>query len=157
MPEIEPTREENWLAAICHWSVFLQFWGMIVPLVILLTQKDRSPRLKVQAAQALAYQCVGFLGYLFMMVLGMGLYFAILFVAIPLQLNYAHAESGFPALFIIIMALFLLVMSFFGFILVPAYYILAIVAGIQNVRKGDFRYPLLGRWIYSLVKPGGSE
>ncbi len=150
MSEIDETREDNWMAALCHFSVLLRFFGLIVPLIVYLTQKDRSPRLRFQALQALIYQGIGVvlgLVYIFFLLAGWfgAVFFGVMFSGIT-------NNMGLSGMFYIPAVLIFLLNLFVGLIVVPAYYILALVGGWQTIKKGEFRYPLLGGWVHSWLK-----
>jgi uncharacterized Tic20 family protein len=51
--------EDNWVSGVCHSTAILQFWGIITPLVVWLTQKGGSAKIRYQALQAVFYQLMG--------------------------------------------------------------------------------------------------
>jgi uncharacterized Tic20 family protein len=53
---LTPNQNERVMAALSHVSVILPFMGVIAPLVIWITQKEKSLYVAFQASQALAYQ-----------------------------------------------------------------------------------------------------
>ena len=50
--QIMEAHEDNWDAAICHATAILQLWGVVTPLIVWFSQKERSTRLRFQAMQA---------------------------------------------------------------------------------------------------------
>ncbi len=55
---LTPNQNERVIAALAHVSILLPFMGVIAPLVIWITQKEKSPYVAFQASQALAYQLI---------------------------------------------------------------------------------------------------
>ncbi len=143
-------REDRLVAGISHASLMVPL-GFLVPIIIWLTQRERSEFLRFQALQALAYQL---LGLLVKFVIA-GCYMVSIFLIIPLSLSAVDFSrpgtftdepfSGgivpmlFSAIFIIVMALF--------FIGGPVYVIVGIVATVRVLKGHDYRYPILGKWL----------
>lgn len=146
--EISETREDNWVAGVCHATAILQLWGVVTPLIVWFSQKERSARLRFQSMQAFVYQFIALAVYL----LGMGVYMVFfLGTMFTLILGSSMGRSsdlqGAPA---VIMLVFLGVMMVFWFVMMigmPIYYLLAGLAGVRVIRGHDFHYPILGRMI----------
>jgi uncharacterized Tic20 family protein len=144
--------EDNWVGGICHSTAILQIWGIVTPLIVWFSQKERSARLKLQALQAVFYQLIANVAYILFSVIGGVLYFIFIFGMVAVgtvgngPANNAELPPGFgilTILFIVVMALFFLVYT----IVVPLYYILAAVASIRTIRGHNFKYPILGNII----------
>jgi uncharacterized protein len=144
---LNPTREDRWAAVLCHASGLTIFFGILVPLVTYLTQKDRSPFLKVQALQALLFQGIALIVYWVFSIGMLVVYFGTFFPMVIIT-STATEESGWiVAIFFIVFGLIMLVSFFFAFILVPAYFILVLLAAWRSGNGHDFRYPIIGTFV----------
>jgi uncharacterized Tic20 family protein len=65
-PNLSPNnnQNENILAALSHATVLIPMMGVIAPIVIWATQKDKSAYVAFQALQATIYQFVMIIAYL---------------------------------------------------------------------------------------------
>ena len=146
LTDSEATREDRLVAALCHASAVYLFTGMLVPLIIWQSQKERSPFLRRQALQALIYQGIGTVAYGLAMFLLMLAYF---FVMIPLIMaDSGHFNpEGFQTIILILFSLIMLGGLFFSFIVVPIYYVFAVLGVVRNLQGRDFNYPLVGKWV----------
>jgi uncharacterized Tic20 family protein len=142
--------EDAWVAGVCHATAILQLWGMIMPIIVWFSQKDRSARLKFQSMQAFVYQVIVMAAYIISYIGFFAVYIAMIailaasgFVSDPSQ---TAVSPVFEIIFIVIMALFMLFWLAW-MILYPAYLIMAAVATVRTLRGHDFKYPLLGRLI----------
>ncbi|MDH5507460.1 MAG: DUF4870 domain-containing protein [Anaerolineae bacterium] len=144
-------RDDQLVAAVCHASVLVPLMGVIVPIAVWLSQRERSMLLRFQALQALTYQMLGILAYFIMMgcyMAGMFSMFPMMAFADPLSLSSGPPEiSGplivFPILLTIVMVLFFAFICLGG----PIYIITGLIAA-WNVLKGrEFLYPLIGKRI----------
>lgn len=146
--KIDETREDNWVAGICHATAILQLWGIVTPLIVWFTQKERSAHLRFQAMQALIYQGIALAAYLIGMALYLASLFGMFFVFAVLGATRGNQEIQSPVggvmliLFGIIMLIWLAIT-----ILMPVYYLLAAWASIRTIQGRPFRYPLIGRII----------
>ena len=139
-----PTREERWTAALCHTAGLTVFFGLAVPLIVYLTQKERSPFLKAQALQALIFQTIALLVYWLVNVGLVLLYFGA-FIPLVIVSSALGDKAGWIA--VIFFLIFGLIMAFsllFVFILVPAYFIVVLVAAWRSGKGNAFRYPIIG-------------
>jgi uncharacterized Tic20 family protein len=145
---LDETKEEQWMAAMGHASAILLLWGLFLPLVVWLTQKDSSPRLRFQSMQAVVYQLMAAVGYFGFMAVYMASFFA-MFAGLIFFPTLVNGEGGNSAMliilivFLVIVLLLMLVVS----LVVPTYHLFAMIAGIQVVKGRDYRYPLLGRFL----------
>ena len=147
-PPLDETQEDNWVAGICHATAILQLWGVVTPLIVWFTQKERSIRLRFQSMQAFVYQIIAFVIYM----LGMAVYM-VFFLGMFLILilgGTRGADNALQGPGTIILTVFLVVMFLFWLIVtivMPIYYLLAGWAGFRVVRGHHFRYPILGKII----------
>lgn len=141
--------EDNWVSGICHSTAILQLWGIITPLIVWFSQKERSIKLRFQALQAIFYQLGAFIAYMIGMAAYM-LFFFIMFASIAVlgAISPSTATNGDlpPAvgvIFLVFMGIFMIIWSLL-MIAMPIYYLLAAIASILTMRGKDFKYPILG-------------
>jgi len=150
MPEMRflDESEDRLVAALCHLGAFAPFFGMLLALIIWLTQKARSPLLRFQALQALLFQGVAFALYYLVGFVLAGAYFVFFLPLITLS------ETGWGDRVPFLLVPFLLL--FFGTILLViaatfVYYLLAALAALRTLRGKEYRYPLIGKLTESLT------
>ncbi len=73
-----PSSDERVMAALCHASIVLSLIGLVVPIVMWATQKDKSRYVAFQALQAVAFQLLR----LVLLFIGMGCYMATVFSSV---------------------------------------------------------------------------
>ncbi len=152
-PAIAEDEEDNWVLGMCHASAILLMWGIFLPIIIWLTQKGRSVRLRYQSLQALVYQGIGSGIYIF----GMALYFvgvfALMFLVIGggMLSSSPSQASNSPASFLVLIFLifFFIIMLFLLILLllIPIYHLFAFIAAVRVIRGHDYQYPVLGKWL----------
>ena len=127
------------MAGLAHISVVMFGWGIIVPVVVWVTEREKSRFASFQALQALAYQLFSMLLYMVcaigVMIPAMGIQF--LAFTIPDDPNAAAPLFAFIAI-LGMMAVF----CFMGL-----YTLVGIIGGILSFMGKDFHYPLLGNWL----------
>jgi uncharacterized Tic20 family protein len=132
-------KNDQIMAALAHLTIMLPVMGVIAPIVIWVTQKDKSQFVAFQALQAVIYQLLLFLGYL----VGMTLYMCSIFSMVAIAPSLS--ESGHMDPF----ALFGLFSPFiiFGLIMIVGivYILYGIYASIRIFQGHDFRYVLIGK------------
>jgi uncharacterized Tic20 family protein len=142
-----PKQDERLMAAFAHSSAFLPFTGVVVPVVIWVTQKEKSQYAASQALQAVTLQICMTAAWL----IGMGIY---LFSSLGIFLTIFLAPSSktdqsstiFGLLFLLAFAAPFLVMA--AIILVRiAFNVYALVATIITFQGKPFHYLLIGKWI----------
>ncbi|HLO32492.1 MAG TPA: DUF4870 domain-containing protein [Anaerolineales bacterium] len=145
---MDETHEENWVAGVCHATAILLLWGVVTPLIVWFTQKERSLRLRFQAMQAALYQAGAFIAYMLGMAVYMLFFFGMFFTLILGATTSSSKEIQGPAA--VIMLIFLGVIIIFWFImliLMPLYYLLAGFGSVRLIRGHNFRYPILGKML----------
>lgn len=145
------------IAALSHASVLLTLLlafaggvgaivGLVVPLVIYLSYRERSRFVAIQALQALVYQGAGVLIYL------------VLVVALALLVTVAWTISGLlsaVAIGFLLMPFALLLTLLMVIILLAAplaWVAYGLYAAYQVYQGVPFRYALLGEWVEREVK-----
>jgi uncharacterized Tic20 family protein len=144
--QIVEMQEDNWVAGICHATAILQLWGVVTPLIVWFTQKERSARLRFQSMQASLYQLIALAAYMLGMAVYMVFFFG-LFASMILggTMGNNNQIQGPPAF---LMPASFVVMIIFGLVVtigMPVYYLLAGLAGFRVIRGHPFRYPILGK------------
>jgi uncharacterized protein len=141
------TQDERVLAALSHASALIPTMGILAPIIIWATQKDKSRFVYIQSLQAIAYHIAMILCF----VLGMGCYMLSFFGNFfGLFASAATNSTPGPVFF----AGFLLPFVVFGLIFVGwfALIIYAIVAAVLTFQGRDFRYIIIGRIIDNFAK-----
>jgi len=131
-----PGQNDKIMAALAHISAVLPFMGVIAPIIIWATQKDKSEYVAFQALQAVAYQLLMVLAWF----IGMGCYmlsFLSIFLTIPF--SGTGGETNLPISFI---APFIIFGAIFvgGAILI----IYGIIGAINAFQGRNFRYLIIG-------------
>ena len=138
---LTPTQDERVMAALSHVSALLPFMGVISPIVIWVTQKEKSRYVTFHALQALVYQLMMIVAWF----IGMGCYmcsFFSLFLAIPFASSSQTPSSGYPFADIA----FLIPFAAFGVIFIGGlvFIVYGVVGAIISFQGKPFRYLLIG-------------
>lgn len=129
------TSDERLMAAMAHGSIMIPYIGLLAPIFIWVTQKDKSEFVRFQALQALAFQVL----LIAVSILGFACYFGsfiIPFIATAVLQTTHSSNLGPEAL---LMVLPFLVFGLIG-LLSLALGIYGIVAAVMNLTGKDFRY-----------------
>ncbi len=134
-----PTGNETLMAAISHAAVIIFGPGLLVGVLVWITQKDRAPYASRQGLQAAVYQLIG-------MILAMAIWVVwSLFYAltwIPLIQNPQQYQDAPPPIFWIGLAsmaiplLFMLIWILYG-----------LWGGFKTLRGKDFHYPWMEKFL----------
>lgn len=146
-----PSQNDKIMAALAHVSALLPFMGVIAPIVIWVTQKDKSEYVAFQALQAVVYQLVMILAWF----VSMGCYmlsFFSTFFTIP----FAGSNGGEvdPAVAPFLMLGFLIPFLIFGAMFVggAGFVIYGLVGALQVFLGKDFRYLIIGNRLANYLK-----
>ena len=147
MDSLAPTQDERVMAALSHISALLPMMGIIAPIVIWVTQKEKSKYVAFQSLQALAYQ----LGMILAWFVGMGCYmlsFFGTFFTLPFSDPSPSASPLFALGFIIPFLVF-------GIIFIGGFFfVLYGVVGAVMVFQGKlFRYAIIGKRVERFMQP----
>ena len=146
----EASQNDKIMAALAHISAILPLMGVIAPIIIWATQKDKSEFVAFQALQAVVYQLAMILAWF----VGMGCYmlsFFSTFLAIPFSASGSEFDPtvspffmlGFFIPFIILGVLFL-----GGAIFI----IYGLVGAVLTFQGKDFRYFVIGNRLASYLE-----
>ena len=128
------------MSLISHLAIIIPNIGIIAPIVIWITQKDKSKFVRFNAIQAIFFQLVFFI--LIMLSIFVGL--ILMFVSIPLMNASPNGEPG--VLFWVSMGIMNLYFPLWFF-----FSIYAIVAAVKSYKGKIFRYLIIGRIIEKRV------
>jgi uncharacterized Tic20 family protein len=137
-----PSQDERILAALAHAGIILPLMGILAPIFIWVTQKDKSRFVAFQSLQALAYHLLLFLGY----ILGIACYFFSFFLTFGGLFFASSSQDPVNGLFgLFSLAPFAAMGIFFcaGFL----YVIYGLVGAALALSGKDFRYLLLGDFL----------
>ena len=138
---IEKINSDNKLMSLMsHLAIIIPNIGIIAPIVIWVTQKDKSKFVRFNAIQAIFFQLIFFI--LLMLSIFIGL--ILMFISIPLMSTSPGGEPGI--LFWVSMG----IMNFY-FPLWAIFSIYAIVAGVKSFKGKIFRYIIIGKIIEKRV------
>jgi uncharacterized Tic20 family protein len=140
MNDTNPTqltdKNENILAALAHATALIPTVGVIAPIVIWTTQKDKSEHVAFQALQAIVYQFIMIIAW----IAGMLAYV----LSIPVMMLLAGvSRKGFPVP-IMIFPMFIMLIIFCGG---GVFVLYGLFAAVRTFMGKDFRYILIGNWL----------
>jgi uncharacterized Tic20 family protein len=165
------TQDDKVMAALGHATIIWPLMGIIAPLVIWATQKDKSDFVAFQALQAAAYHITLILGglvfglclfcvYFGMFIAGMGMPLS-MFFTIPIQGPTPEELPpgavvgvivGFMAIFVLYLLIFALLMLIF--VLWLAYIAYGLYGAVASLRGKDFRYVIIGSRLERYLEQG---
>jgi uncharacterized Tic20 family protein len=148
-----PTQNDKIMAALAHVSAVLPFMGIIAPIIIWATQKDKSEFVAFQALQAVAYQLLMILAWF----VGMGCYmlsFFSIFLTIPFADGSSEVDPTVSPFFVVG---FLVPFIIFGVIFIggAVFIIYGLVGAIATFQGKDFRYLMIGNRLANYLNRGG--
>jgi len=128
--------DEKLMSMLSHLSIIIPNIGVIAPIVIWITQKDKSKFVRFNAIQAILFQLIFFI--LIMVSIFVGI--ILMFISIP----FLEADPGGApgALFWVSMGIMNLYFPLWLF-----FSIYAIVGGIKSFKGKAFKYLIIGRLI----------
>ena len=136
------SKEEKIMALLSHLSIFIPNIGVLAPIIIWVTNKEKSDFVRFHALQAIFFQLIFFILIMLFMFAGLILMLA----AIPWFDLSSTAEPG---------TLFFLSMIFM-FLFFPLWLIFgiyAVVASVKSYRGKIFKYAIIGNIIKRKVYP----
>lgn len=149
LTSLAPTQNDKIMAALAHISALLPLMGVIAPIVIWATQKDKSEFVAFQALQAVVYQLVMILAW----IVGMGCYMLSFFFTFFLTIPFAGApesSSGSPFFLAGVLFPFLI----FGAIFIGgALFILyGVIGAVMAFQGKNFCYAVIGRYLENYLQ-----
>ncbi len=149
--------EENWISGVCHATVILRLWGIITPLMLWILQREHSVKIRFQALQATLYQLLYVVAAIASTAIGVVFYVLfIIMMAIGLNGTSPAANDEIPAwlgvVLIGVMVIFLLY-AMATFVIMPVYYLMALIGSFRVASGHEFYYPILGDLIARRMNP----
>ena len=129
-------RIDHIMAALSHATALIPMVGVIAPIVIWVTQKDKSEYVAFQGLQAIVYQFVMIIAYFF----GMALYILSTFLMMVIM---AFSAGHFQEVVVIIPFVVLIGIFVFGGLLI----LYGVIAAVMTAMGKDFQYILIGNWV----------
>lgn len=145
-----PTQDERVMAALSHVTVLIPTIGVIAPIVIWATQKEKSRFVAFQALQAAAFQLLIVVLWFVGMACYMGSFF-LMFGGIALSQSAGRFNPG-PGFAVIP---FLVIFGMLSIMLLMV--IIGIVAAIMVFQGKDFHYPLIGDFVERYTRPSSQN
>jgi len=134
--ELEISKEEKLMALLSHLSIFIPNIGILTPIIIWVTNKEKSNFVRFNALQAIFFQLIFFI--LMMLFIFVGI--ILMLVAIPWFDLSSNAEPG-------ILFFLSMVFMFMYFPLWIIFGIYAVVASAKSFKGRIFKYAIIGRII----------
>jgi uncharacterized Tic20 family protein len=153
------SQDDKILAALAHGAVIIPTFGMIVSIVIWVTQKDKSPFVRDHALQALAYQIaaillslLGVICYFCLFLASMGIVPLGMLVAIPPDITATAEPTLGPGGIVAMLSIFAASFSpfcFMGVFLVAGllYILYGLYGALCALQGRDFEYIVIGPWL----------
>lgn len=143
---IAEEQEDQVAAAVAHATCIIPVFGLLTPLILWISQKDRAAFLGIQSLQALVYQGLGTAAYFGLMALYMVPVFGMMGFSIlgAQSLESSSRES------LIAMLVFLIPMTCIALVVMlggPLYHLFGFIASVRVLRGRDYDYPLLGSYL----------
>ncbi len=141
--DMNESREDDWVAGVCHSSAVVIFWGMILPWAVYSSQKDKSPRLRFQSLQAFLFQmlAVAAFGAAFFLL-------ACMMLSVVGLAQYLNSPAGMEseAGLLLIAAVFVMLLFVAVLLLaLPTFHLFALIAWVKVTRGQDYLYPIVGK------------
>jgi uncharacterized Tic20 family protein len=134
-----PTTEERLMAALSHAAVIVSGPGILVGIVIWLTQREKSPYAARQGMQAAVYQLLGLFGLITLWFLW-GIFYFLTFI--PIIMNPNQYQDAPPPIFFVGMGAMIIP---FGFMFVWALY--GLWGAFSCLQGRDFNYVVIGKYL----------
>lgn len=140
MDEKSKSVENRLLAALSHGAVFAQGIGILVGVLIYITQRDKSRYVAFQALQAAVYQLLNLI-IITGIWLAWGIFYGLSMIPF-IKVTEANPDAAPPMIFWI--ALISMVIPLIYMVLVSLY---GLWGGLRTWQGKDFRYLLIGGWL----------
>jgi uncharacterized Tic20 family protein len=131
--------EERLMAAVAHASVIVFGTGILVGVIIWITQKEKNPYASWQGLQATVYQLIGMIVVMALWVLW-GIFYAITFIPI---MQYPEIYSDAPPTIFWVGTASMVIPLFVMFI----WMLYGLWGAFKTFRGQDFRYVIIGSLI----------
>lgn len=151
LDHLNPSPDERVMAALSHVSVLLPLMGVIAPIVIWVTQKEKSRHVAFQSLQALIYQLAMIIAWF----LGMGCYMCSVFgMFIPLSVSESTGNVGATEGVLIATMFFPFIVMGGLFLLGFAFVVYGVIGAILVFQGKPFRYAVIGKRVERFMQAG---
>ncbi|MBE0409167.1 MAG: DUF4870 domain-containing protein [Anaerolineales bacterium] len=133
------TTDEKLIAAIAHGSIVANGLGILVGVVVFLTQREKSPYAARQGIQAAIFQLLGFIAMIALWIIW-GFFYALTFI--PIIQNPDLYQDAPPPIFWVGLASMVIPLAF-----MVIWGLYGLWGALQCWRGRDFNYILLGKLI----------
>ncbi len=133
--------DKKLMSLLSHISILIPNIGIMAPIIIWVTQKDKSQFIRFNALQAIFFQIV----FLVLVILSVFVGIIIMFISLPMLTSSPNDAPG--TLFWVSMGIMNLYFPLWLF-----FSIYGIVASVKSFKGKDFKYPVIGRIIEKKVK-----
>lgn len=125
-----PSQDDRVVGTLSHAAVLLPMWGIVVPALIWVTQREKSEYIRQQSMQALVWQ-----------ILQIVLFFVayIPFILLIVSDVFFTTTEQLESFFLQFCSIGLIFLITIGPIIVGIY------AAVRNLQGHDFTYPLIGQ------------
>lgn len=130
------SQDDRIMAAIAHVTAMLPMMGILAPIIIWVTQKEKSQFVAFQSLQALVYQ----LFMILVWIIGIIIYFVSFVIIVPLSNSFRVSVSPIGRILFAIPFLVLGLVFLAEFILM----VYGVEGAVRVLQGRDFRYALLG-------------
>ena len=138
------TQDERIMAGLSHLSIIIPMVGLLAPITIWVTQREKSEYVAFQSLQALAYQ----IALIFIYMVGWACY-AVSFFGMFLTIPFMPLEGSteMPSPFFFVSAFLPFIVIGLVFLLFAALAIYGIIGGVMSFKGQPFRYMVVGRMV----------
>jgi uncharacterized Tic20 family protein len=135
-----PSQDERITAALSHVSAILPIWGLIVPIIIWATQREKSAYVRFQSLQALVFQVLMVLAA----IVGWGGYI-LSFLGVFAFISFSTPSRGdeVPPLFLVS---FFIPFCILGMMLIGGFALIlySLIGSVMTLQGKDFHYFIIG-------------
>jgi uncharacterized Tic20 family protein len=142
-----PTSDDRLLAGLSH------FMGLIVALIVWATQKDKSPYIRFQAIQAMAFELVVMIVIFVVVGCSMVGFFGLVALTtggVFLAENSQNLPPDSIPFFSLMFGVPFFIPCLFLLVFTPLF-VLRLIAAISTFQGKNFHYPLLGNWVENFL------
>lgn len=136
--------EDRWVAAMGHFAVIIQLWGLLPPVTAWIMQAKRSAFLKFQSIQTVAFQ-----GFVLVFSLAAGAVYLAGFLVFAVLTGFGETAAMDSSANILALVFLLgsMLIALLMVLVIPLFHITGQWAGYRVLKGDDYRYPVLGKLV----------